>query len=140
MTPEFATDAQRAVWAALQRINAAWLRGELDGLADALHERMVIEPPGFQQRIQGAAACAEGYREFARSASVQSYEEADVRVEVFGAAAVVSYRYDLTYVMDGESFQDTGHDLYVFQQEDGRWQAVWRTLIPLLPESGPARR
>ena len=85
-------------------------------------------------------ACAEGYREFARSASVQSYEEADVRVEVFGAAAVVSYRYDLTYVMDGESFQDTGHDLYVFQQENGRWQAVWRTLVPLLSEAATAPR
>ena len=140
MTPDLATESQREVWAALQRINGAWLRGEVEALEQVLHPRMVIEPPGFQQRIQGAAACAEGYREFARSASVQSYEEADARVEVFGATAVVSYRYDLTYVMDGASYQDTGHDLYVFVHEDGRWQAVWRTLIPLLPEAGTPGR
>jgi ketosteroid isomerase-like protein len=140
MTPEFATDAQREVWAAMQRLNAAWLHGELDNLADVLHERMVIVPPGFQQRIEGAVACAEGYREFAQSATVQSYEESDARVEVFGATAIVSYLYSLTYTLEDASYQDSGHDLYVFVHEDGRWQSVWRTLVPLAGEGAAGVR
>ncbi|HKI98117.1 MAG TPA: nuclear transport factor 2 family protein [bacterium] len=140
MTPAFATDVQREVWDALQRLNAAWLHGELDNLSELLHERMVIVPPGFQQRIEGAVACAEGYQEFARLATVESYEESDATVEVFGATAIVSYLYQLTYTMEGASYQDSGHDLYVFVHEDGRWQAVWRTLVPLLSDTAALSR
>ena len=32
--------------------------------------------------------------------------------------------------MKGESFKDAGRDLFVFIREGGKWQAVWRTLIP----------
>lgn len=135
MTPTFSSEAQRAVWAAMQRLNAAWLHGEVENLAEVLHAHMVIVPPGFHQRIEGAEACAEGYREFARQAQVQSYHESDASVEVYGSTAVVSYLYDLTYTMDEASYQDAGHDLYVFAYEDGRWQAVWRTLVPLAGEA-----
>ena len=134
MTPAFATEVQRQVWAVLQRINAAWLRGELDNLSETLHERMLVVPPGFTQRIEGAVSCAEGYQDFARTATVQSYEESDASVDVFGATAVVSYRYRLTYTMEGTSYQDTGNDVYVFVFEDDRWQAVWRTLVPVAKE------
>jgi Domain of unknown function (DUF4440) len=133
MTPPFETDAQREVWDALQRINAAWLRGELENLGDVLHARMVIVPPGFQQRIEGAQACAQGYEQFARQATVESYSESDASVDVNGSTAVVSYRYELTYTMEGTHYRDTGLDLYVFTHEDGRWQAVWRTLVPAVP-------
>jgi ketosteroid isomerase-like protein len=139
MTPAFATDAQREVWDALQRLNAAWLHGELDNLAEVLHERMVIVPPGFQDRIEGAVACAEGYQEFARTARVEAYEESQASVDVFGATAVVSYLYNLTYTLDGARYQDAGHDVYVFVHEDGRWQAVWRTLVPVLAEGQSPR-
>jgi hypothetical protein len=132
MTPTFDSDAQQAVWQTLQRINAAWLQGELEGLDEVLHARMVIVLPGFQQRIVGAAACADGYREFAHNATVEAYEEADASVDVIGTTAVVSYRYALTYTMGGASYQDVGYDCYVFVNEDGRWQAVWRTLVPLV--------
>lgn len=131
MTPPFETDAQREVWDVLQRINAAWLHGELENLPGVLHERMVIVPPGFQQRIEGAEACAQGYEAFARAATVESYAESDASVEVYGATAVVSYHYELTYTMEGTHYQDVGHDVYVFAHEDGRWQAVWRTLVPV---------
>jgi len=130
MTPTFATDAQTQVWAALERINAAWLGGALENLDAALHPRMVIVPPGFAQHIEGAADCAEGYRDFARSATVESFEVSQASVDVFGATAVVSYGYQLTYTMADKHYQDTGNDLYVFVFEDGRWQAAWRTLVP----------
>jgi hypothetical protein len=37
--------------------------------------------------------------------------------------------------MGGERFNDTGRDLFVFVKEDGRWQAVWRTMIVSQPGS-----
>lgn len=133
MASAIVTEEQRAVWQALQQLNAAWLHGELEHLADVLHEHMVIVPPGFSQRIEGRAACAEGYEDFARMARVQSYSEADATVDVQGSTAVVNYRYEMTYEMDGATYQDSGHDLYVFVHEDGRWQALWRTLVPAAP-------
>jgi ketosteroid isomerase-like protein len=133
MASGFATDVQREVWAAVQRINAAWQRGELEALAELLHERMVIVPPGFQQRIEGAVACAEGYKEFARIAKVDSYAESDAQVDVFGATAVVNYRYEMTYTTEGATYRDAGRDVYVFVYEEQRWQAIWRTLVPEAP-------
>jgi uncharacterized protein (TIGR02246 family) len=134
MAPTFEHDEQREVWQAVQRINAAWLHGELEGLDRLLHARMVIVPPGFAQRIEGREACAEGYEQFARTATVSSYTESDTQVDVQGGTAVVSYRYDLTYALEGETYRDSGHDLYVLVHEDGRWQALWRTLMPALAE------
>ncbi len=130
MAVSFETEVQQAVWDTLQRINRAWLHGEEDVPLDALHPEMVIVPPGFQQRIVGREACAKGYRAFARDATVDSYEESDADVRVFGDTAIASYRYVLTYEMDGAAYRDEGVDLYVFTRADGHWQAAWRALVP----------
>ena len=133
-TPEFDSAAQREVWAALQQINAAWLHGEWEPLAVLLHPEMVIVPRGFVAHITGQEACMAGYREFARAATVESYAESDATVDVFGTTAVVVYHYELVYTLAGTRYQDAGQDLYVFVQQDGRWQAAWRSLLSAAAE------
>ena len=133
--PAFESTAQREVWAALQQINAAWLNGAWEPLADLLHAEMVIVPPGFGAHITGREACMAGYREFARAATVESYAESDAAVDVFGTTAVAAYHYELVYTLAGTRYQDAGRDLYVFARSDQRWQAVWRALLSAAGEA-----
>lgn len=127
--PAFDTAAQQEVWDALQQINSAWLYGDHEALAELLHPEMVIVPPGFGEHITGRDACLAGYREFSRSAQVESYAESDANVDLFGDTAVVSYRYELIYTLADTRYQDAGQDVYVFVRNDGQWQAAWRALL-----------
>lgn len=127
-------DAERQVGEEIERIvraiNVAWVHGDAGDMAAYLDEQMVIVHPGFQERLVGREACIESYREFASQATIHSYDESEVTVDVRGETAIASYRYETVYEMDGETYHDVGHDLFVFLRGDGSWRAVWRTLIP----------
>lgn len=131
---EWGDEGERQVGEEIQRIvraiNAAWVHGDAGEMAAYLDERMVIFHPGFQERLVGREACIESYREFASHATIQSYDESEATVDVRGETAIASYRYETVYEMDGETYHDVGHDLFVFRWADGNWHAVWRTLIP----------
>ncbi|MGZ3681124.1 MAG: nuclear transport factor 2 family protein [Ktedonobacterales bacterium] len=114
----------------VRAINAAWVHGNAGEMADYLDERMVIVQPGFEERLMGREACVESYREFANHAAIRQYDEGEVTVEVRGDTAIASYRYGIEYEMDGETYHDAGHDVFVLMHGDGGWRAVWRTFIP----------
>ncbi len=114
----------------VRAINAAWVHGDAGEMADYLDERMVIVQPGFEQRLVGRQACVESYRAFASQAAIGRYDEGEVTVEVRGDTAIASYRYVIEYEIDGETYHDVGHDVFVLMGGDGGWRAVWRTLIP----------
>jgi ketosteroid isomerase-like protein len=120
------TEDQKAAWEAVRKINAAWLEGHFDGLDELFHDRVVVVGPDGTRYAEGKPAVIESYRDFGRRATVSDYRESDGRVDVFEATAVVSYRYDITYAIDGQSSQETGRDIMVLGRHDGRWLAVWR--------------
>jgi hypothetical protein len=91
---------------------------------------VVFVPPGPSARVVGREACLESFRDFLRQARVDDYRETDRRVEVFGATAVATYRFEMRYEMKGESYRDAGSDVFVFTREEDSWLAVWRTMIP----------
>ncbi|HEX8037485.1 MAG TPA: nuclear transport factor 2 family protein [Ktedonobacterales bacterium] len=111
-------------------INAAWVHGNAGEMAEYLDEGMVIVQPGFEEQVVGREACVESYREFASHAAIRQYDEGEVTVDVRGDTAIASYRYAIEYEMDGETYHDAGHDVFVLMRGDGGWHAVWRTLIP----------
>jgi hypothetical protein len=43
----------------------------------------------------------------------------------------VSYVFDITYEIGGETRRESGRDLYVCTRRSGQWVAIWRTLIPV---------
>jgi ketosteroid isomerase-like protein len=120
------TEDQKEAWETVRRISAAWLEGQFERLDDLFHDRVVIAGPDGTRYAEGKEAVVESYRGFGQSATVSDYRESDGKVDVYDAVAVVSYRYDIAYSIDGQSSQETGRDVLVLEKHDGRWRAVWR--------------
>jgi hypothetical protein len=118
--------AEKEVWEVIQRINSAWLEKQPERLRELVHDRIVIVGADGRRYGEGSAACVDSYRSFAEQASVSFYQESDRQVDVYGAVAVVAYRFEIEYTMNGQTSRDTGRDLFVLQKEDDRWLAVWR--------------
>jgi hypothetical protein len=45
--------------------------------------------------------------------------------------AIVYYRYNTKWEMEGETFSEKGNDVMVLGRYEGKWLLIWRTLIPL---------
>jgi hypothetical protein len=120
---------QSEIRGVLSRLSAAWREERFDELEDILHQSVVFLKPGFDGRVEGRTACVNTYREFMSSAKVMDYSESDPSVDVWGATAVATYRFEMAWEMNGKSHREAGRDLFVFVREDSRWQVVLRTMI-----------
>lgn len=116
------------------QINRAWVENRVDELVQYFHEGMVIVAPQFGGRLEGREACIESYREFTGRATVEEVQEKDLSIDVRGCTAVATYRYAVSYTLNGARHRDSGWDVFVFTREGERWLAVWRTMI--LPGGG----
>lgn len=116
-------------WQAVQRINRAWRTGDAGGIAELFHPDAVIVHPGFDGRSEGRDACVQSYVDFAGEATVRTLDEHSLSVDRVGDTAVVTYGFTIDYDLDGQPYKDRGTDLYVLKQVEGRWQAIWRTLV-----------
>lgn len=117
--------------AAMRRINQAWLSNRVEDLVPRVHPDIVMALPGFTARSQGRDALLAGFRDFCQNASVEEFREHDYQVDMVGATAVVTFRYEMVYALSGARYRATGRDLWVFQYENKAWLAVWRTMLDL---------
>lgn len=114
----------------LHKINEAWSKGEADQLKEYFHDDLVILGPNLQRMGEGKKACMESYKEFIAQAIVHDYREIDHTIDVWGNTAVVTYVFDISYEMNGQTFRESGHDMFVFNREGEQWLAVWRMVLP----------
>ena len=119
----------------LKSINRAWTEGQTEILNEVFHEDMLIVSPDFQVLGKGREACVKSYKDFIRQATLREFTESEATIEVWEHTAVASYRFDMAWEMDGQSFKEAGRDVFVFTLESGQWQAVWRTILPLPEEA-----
>ena len=117
------------VAATLKRLNDAWLQGRVDDLAPFLHPDVVMVVPGFAARVQGREAMIAGFRDFEDNARVHEFKERDTQIDVAGRTAVATVAYEMVYERGGEKYRATGRDVWVFEQQDQGWVAVWRTML-----------
>jgi hypothetical protein len=89
--------------------------------------------PDFTQRTESRDACGASYEDFCRQAAIPDFKINNREIYVFGKTAIATYSSEIAYEMGGELFNDTGRDRFVFVRENGRWLAVWRTMI--IPEA-----
>lgn len=129
MSLEKESKGREEVKAFIGEINEAWVKGRPGDLKDYFHEEMVIFSPGFGVRGEGREACVKSYEDFVSQATVDELVEIDMVVDLWGGTAVATYRFEVSYKMNGQKYRDTGRDLFVLIREDGRWWAVWRTMI-----------
>lgn len=123
------------IWRVVERINEAWVSGKPEALAKCFHAETVLVAPGFAQLLRGREATVQSYREFCANASVTDFQTSQPHIDVFGDAAVVYYRFDITYEMRGDAFTEAGHEILVLKRQDDAWQVIWRTLVPSSQEN-----
>jgi uncharacterized protein (TIGR02246 family) len=135
MTPSDPTRSADEIWQLVQRMNDAWAKDGTEELASFFHEDIVMVHPDFTQRTEGRAACVASYEDFRKQAAILDFKISSPGIDVFADTAIATYSYEIVYEMGGERFNDTGRDVFIFVRENGRWQAVWRTMIISQSES-----
>jgi len=113
----------------IQRLNDAWAKGNPRELANFFREDIVMINPDFSQRTEGREACVASYEGFCKEAAILDLKIGEPVIDVFNDTAIASYSWEIAYEMGGERFNDTGRDIFLFVREDGKWMAVWRTMI-----------
>jgi uncharacterized damage-inducible protein DinB len=139
MVDSLESNDQDAVRSVLRKINESWLQGRTEELAEYFHPHIVMVHPGFAGRVEGRDAGVQSYVDFLRSAKIHEYAESDHQVDIRGDTAVASYRFLMAWEMVGKHYREGGHDLFVFNRDQGKWQAVWRTMQPLPVSAAPER-
>ena len=112
----------------VKKINAAWQQSRLEELAAYFHEDMIMAPPGLSGRAKGRDACVASYREFIQMAKVKEYKEAEPEIDLWGNTAAATYGWEMVYELKGETYHESGWDVFVFAHDGTKWQAVWRTI------------
>jgi hypothetical protein len=123
-------DDREAIRELIRRINEAWLNRRMVELDHYFHEAMVGVAPGFQARSEGREACIKSYEDFMGAAVVDEFRESEPTIDLCGNTAVATFGWEMAWTMNGRSHRESGHDLFVFTREDGRWWTVWRTMLP----------
>ncbi len=127
-------DDIQAVRQLLERINNAWLQGPPDAIPAALeecfHDRIVMQGPNFQNLAEGKAALIQSYVDFVRNAVVRDCKLEPPSVHAAGDTAVATFRWTMTYEIQGKESTESGYDIFAFTRSGGRWQACWRAMLP----------
>jgi hypothetical protein len=111
------------------RINDAWSQGRPSDLDQYFDEHMVIRGPAFEEMGRGRQACVQSYVDFLNAAKVHRFKVSEPTVDLHGDTAVAAYLWEMTYEMDGQTFTESGHDLFVFSHTSGAWLAIWRAML-----------
>ena len=114
---------------AMRRLNQAWLEGRVDDMASLVHPDVVSVFSGFEKSQEGRDGLLAGFRDFVQNANIDGLQEQDLRADVVGDTAVVTYRFDMFYEIPSGRYRSTGRDFWVFQQQGEAWLAVWRTML-----------
>jgi ketosteroid isomerase-like protein len=61
---------------------------------------------------------------FAKAAEINSWKEIDPLITLLGNTAIVTYYFDMSFDMGGQTIKMAGRDMYVFLKENGKWWAV----------------
>ena len=128
---EFKSQTHQQIWQPVQKLNKEWLNNKTEELAYYFHKDMVIAGPDLHPLCNNRAECIKSYKDFVDQSVIHEYKESEPDVNVFAYTAIVSYKFDITYKMKGKTYKESGKDLFVLIKEEERWQAVWRTIIPI---------
>lgn len=115
------------VWQTIQALNRAWtVDGNADELGNYFHRDMVAITATDRERLEGSDACVAAWKAFAESTKINYWREIDPKVQVYGNCkfAVVTYYFDMSFDMGGQTIKMGGRDMFALVNEDGKWLVV----------------
>ena len=128
---------EEEVWQTVQALNRAWtVDGNADALAHHFHENMVAITPTARERVEGRDACVAGWKAFVEATRIHYWKEIDPKVQLYGDGkfAVVTYYWDMSYDMAGETVNTGGRDMFALVNERGKWWVVADQFSPYPPK------
>lgn len=124
MAEPFEDPVKCEIWTTLRELNDCWTKADGSGLVNYFHEKMVAITPVDRYRREGRDACVAGWMNFAKMAKIHYWKEVDPQIEVYADSAVVTYYFDMSFDMGGQTNTMGGRDIFFFVKEDGKWWAV----------------
>src|SRR5262245_9249371 len=119
------------IWQSIRAANAAWMRGEPEGVASLFAEDVVVIAPRIGGRIEGRAALVQSFVDYCATVRTHRFEEKEHSVEFVGDVAVAIYNFDVRYEYDGKTYDEQGQEMLVFAKRSQAWLAIWRTQVTL---------
>jgi len=120
-------DVKKKVWRTVQALNHAWaVEGDADRLKEYFHPHMVAVTATDRLRLEGRKACIASWKAFVERVKVIRWEEHDPKIQLYGDGtfAIVTYYYDMAFVLDGHHMELGGRDMFVLIEENERWWVV----------------
>ena len=124
MTIVFQDSTKRDVWETLRKLNDCWTKGNGKDLVNYFHKDMVAITPTDRNRREGRDACVAGWVGFASAAKILHWQEIDPQIQVYSNTAVLTYYFDMSFEMGGQTIKMGGRDMFVFVKEGDKWWAV----------------
>jgi len=118
---------KKDVWETVQTFNRLWTaENKADELVNYFHKNMVVIAPNNRLRIEGQQACVAGWKAFTQTAKIHYWKELDPKIELFGEGnfAIVTYYFDMSFDMFGQTIKMGGRDMFSLVNEDGKWWVV----------------
>lgn len=118
---------QEQIWKMIQEMNRKWTtENNADELKNYFHKDMVAITPTDQKRIEGGENCAAGWKGFSENAKIHSFKESEPKVQVYseGKFAIVTYYFDMSFDMGGQTINMKGRDMFSLVNENGKWLVV----------------
>lgn len=125
------TDEQQEVWTVVRESNRARIAGAIHELEALLDPQSIAVSPGFSRRAEGRDAVVRALEEERHHVRVDSFEELEHMVDVFGDFAMVTYRYEMRArpIAGDEEVDDSGQDVVALRRSGGKWKVLWRASI-----------
>lgn len=120
----FDDPTKQEVWNSLRALNDAWTTGNPEDLNDYFHQSMVAITATDREILEGREACFGSWNNFAKSAKIHHWKELEPKIRLYGNTAVVTYYFDMSFTMGGQTINLGGRDMFVFVKGDGKWLAV----------------
>lgn len=108
----------------VKALNVAWTKGAVEKLHDYFHPDMVAITATDRDILYGKDACFASWQNFARTATIHHWTEVDPKIKIFGNTAIVTYYFDMSFDMQGQTINLYGRDMFVLVNENGRWWVV----------------
>jgi hypothetical protein len=118
---------QEQIWTTIQEMNRKWtIENNADALKDYFHKDMVAITATDNKRIEGGENCVAGWKGFSESTKIHFFKETEPKVQVYGddKFAIVTYYFDMSFDMGGQTINMKGRDMFSLINENGKWLVV----------------
>jgi ketosteroid isomerase-like protein len=119
-----------ALIAFIQDMDRCWVERRFGELSAYLADDVVMVAPGGRQRVEGADAAIDSYREFMSRCELSRFDSHGHVVTRNGDTAIVEYDWNMAWSDQGTDHEAKGREILVLAHQDRGWRVVWRTQIP----------